>query len=231
MNTALILNCICGNCGEKFHTKQSHLSIGEGKFCSKKCNNEFKRFQQNIYIEHENYVEVYIKNDNISFYIDKEDLLLVNKYCWRTHRNGYIYTKQKKDGVQITIYLHRLLMQPKFFEEVDHINNIKSDNKKNNLRICNRLNNSRNRLNNTNHFKGVSQSNKLFMARVNLHGRGKNIGYFQNPEEAASAYDYAAKILYGDFCNLNNSGFVLNEEQKNKIKEKIEIFTKTDYPS
>ena len=55
--------------------------------------------------------------------------------------------------------------------------------------------------------KGVSQKrsgSKLFYARIKLSGKSHYLGLFTTPEEAAAAYDDAAKNLFGEFAKLNN---------------------------
>jgi hypothetical protein len=36
-----------------------------------------------------------------------------------------------------------------------------------------------------------------------LKGKGRHIGYFNSPEEAAKAYNDKAKIFHGEFARLN----------------------------
>jgi hypothetical protein len=49
--------------------------------------------------------------------------------------------------------------------------------------------------------KGVSQQNagsKLFYARIKLGGKQRYLGSFETVEEAATAYDAAARELFGE---------------------------------
>jgi hypothetical protein len=56
--------------------------------------------------------------------------------------------------------------------------------------------------------KGVSQHNRVkagpFYARIKANGKTVHLGYFSTPEEAAAAYDAAAKNLFGEFARPNN---------------------------
>jgi hypothetical protein len=67
------------------------------------------------------------------------------------------------------------------------------------------------RVSNTSGYRGVSKKRdhkeKIWLAQISVGGqktrKTKVIGYFENPEEAARAYDEAAKKLHGEFAKLN----------------------------
>ncbi|NTJ22212.1 AP2 domain-containing protein [Rhizobium rhizogenes] len=54
-------------------------------------------------------------------------------------------------------------------------------------------------------FKGVSEVkvSGVWAARIYIDGKGRNLGSFATPEEAACAYDYAAYSAWGSGCYLN----------------------------
>lgn len=53
-------------------------------------------------------------------------------------------------------------------------------------------------------FKGVSVDNSKWRAIICIDGRNRHLGAFSNPEEAAMAYDHAAKDAWGvGNCYLN----------------------------
>lgn len=73
-------------------------------------------------------------------------------------------------------------------------------------------------IHNTTGYKGVSSSNsKLwrYKSSIMLDGKTYNIGYYNNLEEAATAYNIVARLLHGTFCKLNNTSFPENEVTKN----------------
>lgn len=106
------------------------------------------------------------------------------------------------------VYLHREIMKPQGREMVDHINQNGWDNRRSNLRIATKSQNMANKpkiRSNTSGYKGVSMVKKTgkWRARTNCNGREYTIGYFDNPEDAARAYDRKVIELFGDFAYLN----------------------------
>ena len=150
-------------------------------------------------------------NDKIL--VDAEDFEELLKYKWQTQS-----CKSKKKYAQAwlriaaykfkAIYMHRLLMNAKQGETVDHINGDTFDNRKANLRVCSQSNNGMNRKkssNLTSSFKGVYKRNRprAFMASIKANGRYINLGSFYTEEEAAKAYNEAATKYFGEYACLN----------------------------
>ena len=85
--------------------------------------------------------------------------------------------------------------------QIDHINNIKTDNRIENLRTATNSQNMYNRLkhkDNTSGFKGVyyCKNTNKWAAQINkIH-----LGYFNKPELASTAYNIAANKLHGEFA-------------------------------
>jgi len=91
---------------------------------------------------------------------------------------------------------------------VDHKNGNGLDNRKENLRLCNKSQNHMNsgkQTNNKSGYKGVSQhkNSDKWQAQISVDRRVISIGYFNTPEEAARAYDKAAKEKHGHFAVFN----------------------------
>jgi len=91
---------------------------------------------------------------------------------------------------------------------LDHINGIKNDNKIANLREVTSQQNSANakkKSNCSSQYKGVSfnKGRKKWEARVCISYKDKRIGYYTSEEEAARAYDKAAREKFGDYACLN----------------------------
>lgn len=107
-----------------------------------------------------------------------------------------------------SVYLHRLLMSCPNHLYVDHIDRNILNAQKVNLRICTQSQNMMNsamRSDNTSGYKGVAYfpRDKNYRAYINKNGKQFHIGYFDLPETAALAYNRWAKILHGEYANLN----------------------------
>ena len=91
------------------------------------------------------------------------------------------------------------------YPSIDHINMIKSDNRLCNLRIATVGENNQNRQkqsNNTSGYKGVSlnKKTKKYQARIMYNKIGVSLGNYDSAEEAAEAYQTAAKELHNEFA-------------------------------
>ena len=81
---------------------------------------------------------------------------------------------------------------------IDHINNIKTDNRLLNLQIVtNRYNSSKDRKNKTSKYIGVSyyKITKKWVSCIYINGKQKHLGFFKNEYDAHLAYQNALKNL------------------------------------
>ena len=103
--------------------------------------------------------------------------------------------------------MHRLILGCKRGELGDHENHHTLDNRRENLRKCNVLQNVRNmqkQRNNRHPYKCVFlHPAGKWRAFIRVNGRKKALGYFDTPEEAARKYDAAARFHFGEFACLN----------------------------
>jgi len=146
------------------------------------------------------------KYPNIEAMIDLEDLNKIFEYSkFYTNSYGYVRTTYKKKKLK----LHRIIMNvtdSKIF--VDHINHNKLDNRKCNLRLCNRSQNQMNRKinkNNTSKYKGVywNKNANKWIARISINKKNIHLGCFNNEIDAAKAYNQYAIENVGEFALLN----------------------------
>jgi len=107
------------------------------------------------------------------------------------------------------VRMHREILDVPEGKFVDHINHNGLDNRRANLRIVTNLQNSWNkrkqRGNYSSQYKGVSWSKRVGKWHVEIYYRGTKIfiGYFDDEEAAARAYDAKALELFGDYAALN----------------------------
>ncbi|WVS23956.1 hypothetical protein QkW1_33 [Ralstonia phage QkW1] len=134
--------------------------------------------------------------------VDDEDFEWMNQWNWWT-RKGYAICKP--DG-KIAVRMHRLIMGVSGADVfVDHHNGRKLDNRRVNLRICTREQNAQNRKRNTEKivpFKGVKPQTRGrgYIARIQVDGKRRYLGTFENPELAHEFYCLAADMLHGEFA-------------------------------
>jgi hypothetical protein len=116
--------------------------------------------------------------------------ITVSKKAYLAHRLAWFFTH----GVWPT-------------EDIDHINGVRSDNRIINLRPASRKENIRNGRSRilTSKYKGVSwdKSRDKWVAYIKFDDKSKNLGRFDNEEDAAMTYNKWASEKFGDFARLN----------------------------
>jgi hypothetical protein len=122
---------------------------------------------------------------------------------WEARRNS-----SRLDGERRVIRMHRYLLGEPEGVEIDHKNGNALDNRRVNLRVCTTSQNQMNRgtqKNNSSGFKGVSFNRNAgkYTATIRKQGKLYYLGLFEDPEEAARAYDRKARELHGEFAKLN----------------------------
>jgi len=158
--------------------------------------------------------------------VDTEELRRLSRFRWfasskgKKSFNNQTYAQRYDFGKRI--YMHREIVQVDVSQEIDHINGNGLDNRKANLRVCTRRQNSQNlrkRKGTSSRFKGVSwrKDKGKWQARIGNFGKRIFLGYFESESQAAKAYDEKAKELFGVFANLN---FPQVAEKKPQAAEK-----------
>lgn len=138
--------------------------------------------------------------------VDDEDFDYLSKLKWYVLKNSKtFYANTIIDGK--TFKMHRMIMNVKTGEFIDHRDHDGLNNCKSNLRICTRSQNAMNATRSTNKYgyKGVSykKSHRRFVARVEVNGKTTYFGSCKTAREAAIIYNEHALKHYGEFANLN----------------------------
>lgn len=116
-------------------------------------------------------------------------VIRINKVLYRANRLAFLYVDGKFPDSNM---------------EIDHINNISSDDSFSNLRTATRTQNQWNtgiRKTNKSGFKGVffNKANNTFRSRITLNHKCIEIGSFKTAELASEAYQRFAKQHHGEF--------------------------------
>lgn len=167
-------------------------------------------------------VEILLNRGRVAV-VDEEDYPKVVGYRWTATAGGYVTTQARRaDYSRITLMLHRVVMGLVESDElwVDHRDHDPLNNVRSNLRLATISQNSRNRkgrCDGSSRFKGVSKQGDRWRAVIYVGGKNLRLGVFCTEEEAAVAYNHAAKEHYGEFAYLNEFGDVAPGRENRRI--------------
>lgn len=159
----------------------------------------------NKIIEHDSYIELIAKNGD-HILIDKEDYERVKQHTWNTDSRYAVATINGKKT-----YLHRFIMEAYTSlgaSHIDHVNGKKLDDRRRNLRTCNKNENAANMKKSSGRsskYKGVvyDRSKSKYKAEIKSNQKLHHIGYYDKEIDAALAYNKAAITYFGEFAKLN----------------------------
>jgi hypothetical protein len=150
--------------------------------------------------------------------VDTADLHIVGEWQWsasvRCTKAGEVmcvYAQRRvtlPDGKSKLVSLHREILNPGDGLDVDHIDCDGLNNRRSNLRVATRAQNTMNRRllpTNTSGFRGVcfDKRKNRWTARIKLHGKVHWLGSFKSKEKAAEIYALAAERLHKEFRRLS----------------------------
>lgn len=159
------------------------------------------------YFPHERIYHIHLGvNGQLGYTIaDQEGFDIASSYkgTWSA-KDGYARIKERYKA----IYLARLVINAPEFYDVDHINGVTFDNRKCNLQLVTEGQNmakSKLASNNASGYRGVSwlKANKKWEAYITVEGKRLNLGLHLTKEEAALAYNKAAKFHFKEFAFQN----------------------------
>lgn len=145
--------------------------------------------------------------------IDIEDLskMAPHRWCVTVSKTGKVYAVTNLSTLDGTrrgalLFLHKHLLDVE--GQVDHKNGDTLFNRRFNLRPATNQQNQFNRKKSpgrSSRFKGVSWNKRSgqWHAYIRLSGKRKHLGFFDDEERAARAYDTAAVEMFGEFARPN----------------------------
>jgi hypothetical protein len=149
--------------------------------------------------------------------LDDEDFERASRHKWyamvvRQRKREFWYAASTID--RKVVLLHRFLLDAPNSHVVDHRNNDGLDCQRTNMRLATRSQNNANREGyggDQSPFKGVYLASKKWKALICANGDHIKLGLYETAEEAAAAYDEAARALFGEFACVN---FPLPDERQ-----------------
>lgn len=140
--------------------------------------------------------------------IDEEDFNRVSQYKWHIQA-GYAKTEMgdRRLGTRRHLAMHRLITKAQKGQVVDHINMDKLDNRKSNLRFCDKSTNGMNRVAQSNSKTGVkgvcwSKQKRRWRVTVNCNRKQYHIGFFKELGDAKEASRFATNLIHKQFARI-----------------------------
>lgn len=151
--------------------------------------------------------------------VDDEDVEFLIRWKWCLLGNGGYairWSSRAKGIKKQAVFMHREI----FFRqnptadtsmEVDHRDQNKLNNRRDNLRLCTnsqQCQNKKIRSHNKSGYIGVSwhKHMKLWRATVCVNGKQTTAGYYDNARDAALKRDELARMVHGEFAVFNFPG-------------------------
>ena len=159
-----------------------------------------------------------IRGKKFTTFVDDEDYEFLMQWNWSYHKGRYTGYAERREN-RIDIKMHRFIMNAKVGQIIDHIDGNGLNNQKSNLRFCTHGQNQMNRKSSgVSKYLGVHKGyrrnriNTFWLSQIVVNKNKIYLGSFYSEEEAALAYNNAAKKYHGEFARLNIFQFKENQE-------------------
>jgi len=188
--------CLC-QCGNYIITTASHLNSGHTMSCGRCTKDGIVN-----YFKIDDYYKGIFSISEEFFYIDADDYSKIKEFTMSVKR--YDKTNYIKINTPVKITLHKYIMQTEDKEIVDHIDKDGMNNRKENLRICNKQENSFNHKLSSRNTTGVSgvvegKRKNSWVSQIMFNGKNIRLGVFNNIEEAIKARLFAEREIFKEF--------------------------------
>lgn len=196
----------CAECLQRFTPRTLYQKV-----CSPLCEELWESHR--VILQQAGHRELRIDGDVIL--LDCDDFRWARFFEWhiehggsREHPIAYVYRPCRFQDKVVHLKMEREIMDTPDGLVTDHINHNGLDNRKGNLRICTQAENVRNKRKSagkSSQYKGVCWNKQQSRWRAYIAGgeRYRYLGNFKNEEDAARAYDKAARDQYGQFACCN----------------------------
>ena len=147
----------------------------------------------------------YIQVKDLQVLVDEDLWHKLMLFKWHLNADKYVINGVSRRMHHVVMEMRGVIISE---EEIDHINRIRHDNRSINLRIPDDSINAQNRNKmegTSSKYTGVSLTKTgNWEAYITKKYKRYSIGFFDNEEKAAVAYNIKAKELYGGQVKLNN---------------------------
>jgi hypothetical protein len=139
--------------------------------------------------------------------VDPELFDDLRRRSWRVAGDGYVACGPGTQYLHRIVWLHLRGAIPER-HQIHHIDGDSRNNRLSNL-VClsagehARLENLRRATSNPAGYRGITAAGTRWLAQIKNHGKLIRLGVFDLPEDAARAYDTAARSHFGSLARLN----------------------------
>lgn len=138
--------------------------------------------------------------------VDDEDFEFLSQWKWCAIHGKRDKWYAGRGSTNSTVLMHRVILNPGYGLEVDHIDGNSLNNRRENIRLVPHSDNCKNRRassNNTSGFNGVYKHPYGWVSTIGVNNQSVYLGLFKEKWLAARVFDKAALHFRGKLAVLN----------------------------